>query len=180
MQVTVPNWVDLFVILIPLVRTCYVGFIRGMVAECMSTAGLVSATALACNYHERLASTLAPWWRWSFNSLDFLIFLGLLTVGSWVFVCLVARTLSRVISSNASHGTLQGLGIICGGIRGMWLAGLALALLLATGAPYLGQSIEERSLFGPRLLGLSRGTLEWVANRFPGHADRTVLIPPLR
>lgn len=177
---TVPNWVDCFVILIPLARTCYSGFVRGVVAECLSFAGLVSATVLACNYHEPLAKTLAPWWLWSFNLLDFLAFLGLLAVGSWVLVRLVARTLSRVITWNAIHWTLQGLGIICGGIRGIWLVGVALALLLATGVPYLGQSIEERSLFAPRLLGLSQQSLEWVANRFPGHANRTVLIPPLR
>ncbi|MEK7880173.1 MAG: CvpA family protein [candidate division NC10 bacterium] len=167
-------------ILIPLVRTCYSGLVRGVVAECLSVAGLVSAAALACNYHEPLATTLAPWWRLSFTLLDFLAFLGLLTVGSWVLVRLVARALSRLISWNATHWVLQGAGMLCGGIRGMWMAGLALALLLATGVPYLGQSIQERSVFGPRLLGLSQRSLEWVANRFPGGANRTVLIPPLQ
>lgn len=156
------------------------GFVRGLVAECLSVAGLVSATALACNYHEPLAKALAPWWRWSFNLLGFLAFLGLLIVGSWVLTRLVARALRRVITWNALHWTFQALGIVCGGLRGMWVAGVVLALLVATGVPYLGQSIQERSIFGPRLLGLSQWSLEWVANRFPGRANRTILIPPLQ
>jgi len=179
-QASVPNWVDLFLILIPLIRTCYTGFVRGVVAECLSIAGLVSATAVACNYHEPLAKALAPWWRWSFNLLDFLAFLGLLIVGSWVLTRLVARALRRVITWNAVHWTLQALGIVCGGLRGMWVAGVVLALLTATGAPYLRRSIEERSVFGPRVLQLSHRSIAWVADRFPGRAERTVLIPPLQ
>jgi len=162
------------------VRTCYTGFVRGVITECLSLVGLISATALACNYHEWLAQTLAPWWRFEFALLDILSFLVLLIGGVFLLVGGVARILSRLIVRAQGGGIARVLGMVAGALRGLWSAGVVLLILLASGRPYLARSIEERSILGPRLVRLSQHSVEWVANRYPGRANRTLLIPPWR
>ena len=161
-----------------MLRACYIGFERGFLAELFHLVVVVSATVLACNFHGVVSGFVATWWQWNPSVLNCLSFLLLLGVGLFVGRLLLLA-LTNFLKWERLHWIVQGLGLMLGGLRGLWWAGLLLLLLLATGVPYLKDSIEERAVFGPRLASVAKDSLEFVADWYPGHAKRAVLVPAL-
>ncbi len=172
-----PNWVDLVIITLVL-RACYVGFGRGFLTELISLGGVVTSTAIAVNFHGPIFQQLTPWWHFDPAALDFTCFLLLLFVSLFI-IHLILRKLSAILKWERIHWLIQGMGMVCGGVRGLWWAGLVVLLMLALGLPYLTASVRERSLFAPQLEKMSFEAIRSVADRFPGHASRTVAIPTL-
>ena len=176
---TWPNWVDL-VLLTLLLRTCYIGFRRGFLVELVSVIAVVSATALACNFYDVIAKFLSPWWWFSPAALNFTSFVLLLLVGAVFLASLIVRLFARFLQESQLRRTLPGVGLVLGGVRGVWWSGVLVSIVLAMEHPYLTASIRERSILSPQLVKVTQQSLRWITDRYPGH-DRhhAVLIPHL-
>lgn len=162
-----------------LLKTCYNGFGRGILAEFLNLIGVVSVTALACNLHGTVAQWLAPWWGFDPAALNFTVFVVLL-LGGVVLVHLVLRRLSDLLKWERLHWTIQGVGLVLGGVRGLWWSGLTLLMLLSLGVPYLDTSVQQESVLGPHFVQVAQQSLEVVADRYPGRHAREVLIPQIK
>ena len=176
---TSPNWVDLIIVTL-ILRTCYSGLSRGFLAELFHLLGIVGATVLACKFHGLLTRGLAPWVPLIEPTvLDFVSFLALLTLSAFLLLRVVVVRLVTHVTWDRLHWTVRGLGVLVGGIRGLWWSGLGLWMLLATGMPYVTHSVTQRSLFSPKLLTVAQQSLTWVVDRTPGPGRHEVLIPSL-
>ena len=175
-----PNWVDLIIIIIVL-RTCYSGFGRGLLTELLSLVGAVAVTALTVNYAGMLISAVAPWMSWADPVIVaavvfWALFFSLLFVGHQII-----KLVTGLIKWERLHWFIQGIGIAVGALRGLWWSGFVVLVLASSGLPYLAGSVEERSIFGPRLVRLARESLTSVTDQFPGAEYRgNVLIPPVK
>ena len=146
----------------------------------LSLAGAVSATALAINYARAIAQAASPWIWFDQTVAGFVIFIGLFLILVAV-VHIVIRRLTEIIKWERLHWAIQGLGLVLGALRGLWWSGVILVVLVSSGVTYLQESVETRSVLGPRLARVARENLERVADRFPGAALRgPVLVPPLK
>lgn len=174
-----PNWVDLIVVTIFL-RASYSGFGRGFLAEMLNLIGAVSATALTINYANMAIQWLQPWFWFDATVAAFIVF-GVLFLSCIFVVHMMIRRITEVLKWERLHWAVQGLGLILGGLRGLWWAGMVLIILASSGFEYLRQSVETNSVLGPRLVTMSREGITRVTDRFPGveHRGRN-LTPPLR
>ena len=141
--------------------------------------GVVGATVLACKFHGLLTGNIAPWIPIVDPTvLDFLSFLALL-FGAFLLIRVVVVRLATSLTWSRFHWTAQGLGLLLGAIRGLWWSGLVLLMLLATGLPYVTQSIEQRSVISPKLLTVAQQGFAQVVEWTPGSRGHEVLIPSL-
>ena len=178
-MITWPNWVDLIVATV-LLRTSYNGFGRGLLSELLSLAGAVSATVFAVNYARVVAQAASPWIWFDQTIAGFVVFVGLFLI-LIVLVHIVIRRLTEIIKWERLHWAIQGLGLVLGALRGLWWSGVILVVLVSSGVTYLQDSVEQRSVLGPRLAQVARENLERVADRFPGASLRgPMLVPPLK
>ena len=141
--------------------------------------GIVSATALACNYTSPAANFIRPWWQFNPGALEFTVFMILLLTSMIVLIGILAKKLTHWLRWDSLHWIAQGVGLLLGCLRGLWWSGLLILILLATNLTYFTNSIEERSVLGPHLAKVAKTTLEVVSNRYPGAINRKALIPPL-
>ncbi len=92
---------------------------------------------------------------------------------------MIVKRVAGVIKWERVHWLLQGMGLLLGGLRGLWWSGFLLIVLASSGFNGLRQSVEERSLIGPQLLPVARRSLEQVVERFPGALPRGSDLVPL-
>ena len=175
---TLPNWIDLIIVTVVL-RTCYNGFGRGLLAELLSLIGAVAITSLTLNYAEVASGWVKSWVQAGPSLMHVGVFWAFFLIVS-LAVRIVLRRAADVIKWERLHWAVQGLGLVLGGLRGLWWSGFLLVVLSSSGVAFLRQSVEERSMFGPRLLHVAREGLVRAADRFPGAAGRGPdLVPPL-
>jgi len=142
---------------------------------------LVTATILACTFHENVSRLIAPWFRQArLETVAYASFLALFALSFLVIVHLGVRLLVKRVMWERRTWPVQGLGLLFGAVRGVWAAGLILWLAVASGQPYLTRSIRERSLFGPSLMQVSgeamRRVVGWTSGPVAGNQR---LIPSL-
>ncbi len=176
---TWPNWVDMIVVTV-LLRACYSGFGQGLLTETLNLVGAVCVTAFTLNYAGTLAQWLQPWIPFDPTVGAFLVFWAF-----FVILMLVKRVVIRrigdVIQWERFHWLIQSAGMAVGCLRGLWWCGVILMALSSTGFEYLAQSVQERSISGPRLLATAHQTIEQVVNHFPGAQARGKrLFPPAK
>lgn len=177
---TWPNWVDLIVLTV-VFTTGYNGFRRGFWFEFLNLAGAVVVTALTVNYATFVTFRLRPWIG-SLNpilvaQLVFWTLFLVLRIGVRLLIGLVTRALKW----EQVHWTLQTMGMVLGVARGLWWAGFLLISVSASGVVYLRESVEDRSVSGPRGLAAAQEAIEWVSRHAPGARYRTKqLVPPMR
>jgi uncharacterized membrane protein required for colicin V production len=169
--------VDLVIVII-LVRACYSGYDRGLVVELLHVVGLVLTTGLAMNYHSAVTAwiqVLLPWQLSMMPAIAFwALFLTLLGVKRFL-----VRSLTQAVKWERLYWALQGLGVVLGGIRGIWWSGVFLIALANSGISYLQQSGGERAVLGSRLLPMARNAMTVAADALPGANHRgPMLIPP--
>ena len=175
-----PNWVD-FIVLTIIFRTCYSGFGRGLLTEFFTLAGAVSVTALSVNYAGLVTSVVRQWVSWLDPTIAAVVIFWAIFFGLLFAVHQVVKWLATFIKWERLHWFIQGIGIALGALRGLWWSGFLLLVFVSSGLMYLKASVEERSILGPRLVGLSRESLERVANQFPGAEHRgESLVPPVK
>jgi len=149
-------------------------------AELLSLAGAVSATIFTMNYAALVTRWVSPWIWFDATVAGFVVFLGLFLIAI-VGMHLIIRRLTEVIRWERLHWAIQGLGLMLGALRGLWWSGVILAVLTLSGVTYLQESVEKRSVLGPHLAQVARGSLQRIADRFPGASLRgPALIPPLK
>ncbi len=175
-----PNWVDLVIVTV-IFRACYVGFARGLVAEFFQCIGAVCVTCLTVNYAKFLTAWLRPWIVWADPTIAAFVIFWLLFLALILLVRQLLKLLRAVVKWERVHWFIQGVAIVLGGLRGLWWAGFLMIVFVSSGFVYLQASVEERSVLGPRLLGISREYLERTANQFPGAVHRSkTFVPPLK
>ena len=172
-----PNWVDLIVIIIVFLSS-YNGFVRGIITEVLYGVGAMAVTVAAINWwpvasgwlQGRLPvnpAILAPFVFWG-------VFIFALTL-----VKLALRRVAEVVKWERVHWLIQGIGMVLGGARGLWWAGLFTLALTTSGFDFLHTSVVDRSVLGPRLMYLFREAVIIVSDHAPGAEHRTRdLIPP--
>ena len=174
-----PNWVDLIVVTI-IWAISYNGFGLGFLAELLNLIGAVVITGLTVNYAEIVTGLLRPWISLSRPLTAVIGFWGLFLILSYA-MRLVRKRIAAVIKWERFNWFIQGMGLLLGGLRGLWWAGFILLVLSTSGYSFLLESVEKNSVLAPRLLNSFRISLEQVGNRLPGATLRgTTLIPPLR
>lgn len=144
--------------------------------EGLSLLGIIIATATASNFHGTLTTWLLPWWQFDPAKLGLVCFLGLLLIGT-LLTRVVVRRVSQAATGERLHWTIQAVGLVFGVTRGLWWAGLVTLLLISLGIPYLEESVQKRSVLGPRLTQAATSGLTTVADYFPGAGGRTTLVP---
>ena len=172
-----PNWVDFFVILIPVLRACYVGFTAGLITGFINLLGVVSVTVLACNYRAVVAQWVAPWWPYNPEWVEYTSFILLLLIGV-LLVHWLMRKLATVLQWERLHWFIQGLGLAVGAVRGLWWAGLFVLIFQSFNIPYFEDSVQKRSLLGPQVSQLAEERIAWVADWFPGRQSRGAHVVP--
>lgn len=176
---TLPNWIDLTVVTI-ILRTCYNGFGRGFLTELLSLVGAVTITSLTLNYAGVVSARLKALVQLQPSLVSVAVFWGLFLIVA-LAVRVTLRRVAEVIKWERLHWTVQGAGLVLGGLRGLWWSGFLLVALSSSGFVFLRQSVEARSMFGPRLLSISREGLARAADRFPGAGGRgPELVPPMK
>ena len=172
---TWPNWVDLVIVTITL-KTCYSGYVRGVVTELLFLVGTISLTVCSVGYWERLAALLQPWVAFPYHIVALMSFIALfLTL--WIVSRVVIRSFSQIMKWERLHWLLQSIGLVLGGLRGLWWSAFLFVVLSSSGFLYLRQSIDERSLLAPRLLDVSRQTMVRLLEEVPGASRGTQLVP---
>ena len=171
-----PNWIDVIVITIFL-KTCYNGFARGLLTELLNLLSAAIITALSINYAGVVTSWFQSWMALP-TYVTALLGFWVLFFGLLVAVHVLIRQITRVMSWERVSWLVQGLGLLLGGIRGLWWAGFLLVVLSASGFAFLHESVEKNSVLGPQLLDVAHRSLEEVTARFPGTHERTTLVPP--
>ena len=165
-----PNWVDL-ILLILMLRACYIGLVRGYVLEGVLLLGLIVTTAVACNGYAYVSAFAQPWWPFDALWLDATGFAIFWIAGIALSYWLMRHTAS-LIKHGRPHWILQGVGIVAGAVRGLWICGLFVLLIVSLGNTYLITSVQRRSILSPHLVERARNSLQWTADRFPGHSVR--------
>ena len=179
MGTTWPNWVDLIIVTIVL-RTSYIGLSRGIFSELLDLIGLVSITALTVNYGEVIGQSLRSQLALDPTIVTFAVFWGFF-LSLVLVVRVVFRRLTAIIGKwEPIHWMIRWMSLAIGATRGVWWAGFLLVALTSSGVAYVQESGETRSLLGSRMIGVSRQTLERVADYFPGASQRSeALMPPV-
>ena len=176
---TLPNWVDLIIVTIVL-RGGYSGFGRGFLAELLALAGAVITTVVAINYWNPLATWLSPWLAMNPRLGGFMVFVLLfLTVLITVRVATVRIT--AFLQWERLHWAIQGMGMLLGGLRGLWWSAVFVVFCVASGFTYLQVSVESQAVLGPGVLRLANEHIRRVSDLVPGsHLRVPTLIPPVR
>lgn len=174
-----PNWVDL-VLIILLFKGCYSGFGRGFITETLRLVGLVLATVVAINSHAIVSQWFFPMFWFGPKIGAFLTFLIILFVMLFV-VSFTVRIVGRVLKWERHHWAVQGMGLLIGGVRGLWIGGLFAVILTSSGFDYLRDSVERESVFGGHLHERARMVFTRVSARAPGGETRDPrLVPRVR
>lgn len=172
-----PNWIDLVVVIL-IFRGCYVGFGRGFITELLNFAGAICIAALTINYAGFLFGFIEPWWGFGPVTGNFVVF-WLLFLTCVFGVHFVNRRLTQIFKWERLHWTIQGIGLVFGGLRGLWWASFFLIAMASTGIPYLQNSAQTNSVLGPHILPPAQKIFEQTVQRFPGSERRgQTLVPP--
>ena len=161
-----PNWIDV-VALTLILRMGYNGSLRGFFTEILNLTASVSITAFTVNYAGLVTGWLQPQWWPAPHVTELAGFWGFFLV-LVIGVRLLLKRVAQLIKWERIHWIIQGMGMLLGGLRGLWWSGFFVIVLASSGVTWLRQGVEERSLIGPALLSASRAILEDVAGRFPG------------
>lgn len=174
-----PNWVDLIVI-ICVARGCYSGFAHGLVTEILTGIGAVAVTVLTVSSWSVVLGWLTHWLpRLPLPILAPAVFWGVFLI-VLVGMRILLRALVRLVKWERLHWLIQGSGLVLGGVRGLWWAGLIVLAFTTSGFAYLASSVQERSVLGPRLVRIFHAALETVVDRLPGAQERkSSAIPPV-
>ena len=174
-----PNWIDLIVVTFFL-ATCYNGFGRGLWAELLKLIGVVGATAITSNFYAPVAEWFGPWVAWFGPRTGTFMVFCLVFLSLMLLVHLVIRRAGDLLRWERLHWSIQGLGLILGGLRGLWLVGLMLVVFVSSGVQYLHESVRKESVLGPQLEARARQSITWVVTRVPGAREGSRLVPTMK
>lgn len=174
------NWVDVLIVIVVL-RTCYIGFTRGIGTELIKLAALTVALALGANFHEILAGLGE---RVQVPEVVCVVpaYLLIVIVVLWMGHLLNRMIIVKLLKRETPGSTVERLlGLAAGGARGLLAIGALLLMLQAVplggAADYLNTSVYERSATGAAVVDGARLVIERAANAVPGRFYRSALFP---
>ena len=174
-----PNWIDLLILYLFWIG-CYNGFGRGFFAELFNLISAVAITVLTLNFSGMATAALSPWIPLPAPITSLVAFWGLFLI-LWYIGLNIRRWLAGLIKWERFNWFIQGMGLLLGGLRGLWWAGLAVLVMTASDYVFLKESVQEKSVLAQRLLTSFRLSLDQIGNRFPGARLRTdTPVPPIR
>ena len=96
-------------------------------------------------------------------------------------VSIALGAVGQVLKWERLHWTIQGLGLLTGGARGLWAAGLIAVIMTSSGIDYFRNSVERASVIGKRVHEKARVVFTIVSARAPGGETRDPrLVPRVR
>ena len=158
------NYLDI-IILIIMLRICYVALKTGLPVELFKLAGTLSAIFLSLHYYIILSDSMRTdivLGLATFKFADFLIFISLVITGYLLFM-LLRCIFYRFIKLEAVASLSRWGGLVLGFFRGFFMVGLICFTLLVSGLPYLNKSVENSSL-GSRIYRVAPDTYKWLWN----------------
>jgi len=156
------NWVDI-VIVILVVRICYISIKTGFVPEIFKLAGIICAIYLALHYYMSLGASLQ---KNSFASVvppeyfDFICFLALAGLGYLIFF-LLRGGLYRLMEVKTIPAVAKWGGIITGLLRCYFTVGLIVFAFSISTVRYFKDS-GAKSYIGSRLSDVAPATYSWI------------------
>lgn len=155
------NFLD-FIILILLLRICYIAAKMGLSVEIFKFLGVIFSTYIALHYYTTLSDLIQRRFlpkAMPLEFMDFIIFLSLITVGYLCFAGL-RSILFRFIQLNAVPKLNQFGGLILGVGRGFLVVGLLSFTLAISSVTYLSSSVKH-SYLGSKAFAISPQVYGW-------------------
>jgi len=156
------NFLD-FIILIILIRICYISAKMGLSVEIFKFFGVVFSTYIALHYYVAFSDLIQQRFLpegMSLVFMDFTVFIFLITL---VYLCFIGlrSLLLRFVQLNAVPKINQYLGLILGVGRGFLLVGLLSFTLVISGVAYLTSSVKH-SYLGNKTFIILPQTYVWL------------------
>ena len=159
------NWIDVLVIIL-LIRACYIGTRTGLTIELQKSVGLVTGFLLSYNYYKELGQYIS---EHSFFGITWAQLFSLVVVMMILQLAIKFLTmlLSKIVKLQFAPRVEKVGGGILGCLRGIFLASVALVLLGMLPSSYLQDSITGRSLSGIYINKVSIGLYNLLVKFFP-------------
>lgn len=156
------KWVDILVVIL-LVRICYIAFLNGLVVEFFKLLGTIFGMYISLHYFTELSDFFRGYRvteRVPLQFLDFLCMICLIIIGYLIFV-LLRNIFSRFIKIEAVPKLNRLGGLLVGGVRGFLCVSLVAFILAVSYVSYLKTSVES-SYYGNRLFKVTTATYSWL------------------
>lgn len=134
-------------------RSGYVGSLRGIWVELLGLASVLGAVAIGVNTTTVVARQLATRVPLDMSLIEAVSFFAI-TLLAWFVLRIVARWIGRAAQQHAMGVWNQAAGILLGLASGALTAGLVAWMLLNVPWGYLHASVTERSLTAPPAIRL--------------------------
>ena len=165
------NWVDILVLIL-VVRTCFIAAQSGFPIELFKFLGTLAAIYLSLHYYVVLADYAMNWLslggRTPVEFSEFVIFLVLAIAGYCIFV-LLRSIFYRFLKMEAVSGLNKWGSLVLGVARGVFLASLIMFMMFISSIGYFRDSVKA-SYSGRRLFMVAPDTYSWlwsgVASKF--------------
>lgn len=158
------NFLDIVIVII-LLRTCYIAAKTGLPVEIFKFFGVIFVTYISLHYYTNLADIIArsilpkglP-----LEFFDFLIFFILVSAGYLGFA-VIRSIFYRYIKLEAVPLLSKFGGFILGLLRGFFVTGLLVFMLSISSVSYFSGSVKH-SYLGSRAFLISPNTYAWLLN----------------
>lgn len=160
------NWVDVLVVII-MIRICYVAFMDGLSHEMFPLIGSVIVLITSLRYYQTFGSAISQnLFGFSPEVANFLSF-TIIIIGMGFIVRVLKGLLDKIVQVSW-HPILEKFGgLVLGIAKGAIVTSLVLIMLALLPLPYLQWSIRERSLTGMSFLRIGPVIYSKTAGLFP-------------
>ena len=135
------NWIDIFVIII-IIRTTYIGFMRGFSVEIFKFLGIFTASIISIHYYNLLADFVGATVAFDKDILGVISFM-VLWLGSVMAFSFIFNLFTKFIRLEAVSSVNKWGGCALGILRGFFILGLVVITFRLTNTTYLKNSIEK-------------------------------------
>ena len=156
------NFLD-FIVLIVLLRICYISAKTGLSVEIFKFLGVLFSTYIALHYYTALSDVIQKRFLPKNMPLEFIDFITFLSLIIAVYLCFVGiRTiLSRFVQLDTIPKINQLAGLVLGIGRGFLVIGLLSFTLVISSVAYLSNSVKY-SYFARKTFAISPQTYDWL------------------
>lgn len=142
--ITEINWIDILIVIV-LLRACYISVNTGLPAEIFKLLGTISAIYLSLHYYVSLQDFVIKFAGFKSIPLGFytLITVVILSIAGYAVFSLFRNFFLRLVNLENVSLLIKWLGLGVGAIRGILLSSLLVFMLLISGNDYFKQSIKD-------------------------------------
>ena len=158
------NWVDVLVVIL-LIRTCYVGANVGFTIELQRITGLIAGFVISYYFYKQLGQFIAGNSFISINLAE-IFSLIIVLIACLIVIKLLTVLLSKVLKFQFKPQFEKIAGGIIGALRGIFLSSVVLVVLGMLPSNYVQDSITGRSLSGGYIIKVAIGSYNLLAKFF--------------